>query len=134
MIKKTFSFLRFPSAFLAVLFFNLGLAGAENIPEESLIVDYTNCMTGCMEYEGKLGCEILCGCTMERFEEALNKEQYIALYDQISQDEVSPENRAFLDETANMCVAEMDRILAEFNLATPPEEISEPPEDEGGGE
>ena len=134
MTRMTISFIKTLAAFAAVVFLNIGLSSAQNIPEESLIVDYTNCMTGCMDFESKLGCEILCGCTMKRFEEALTEEQYIALYDQISQDEVNPENRAFLDETAQMCVAEMDRLLAEFALDPPPEELITPPEEEDGGE
>ncbi len=128
------------AVFCAALFFQGAIAAAQEISNDSLLVDYSNCMTGCLDYEGELGCEVLCGCTVERFKSELDQDQYIALFDQLSQNEVSPENRAFLDETANLCVAEMDRLLAEFGLDSPPDlSALPPPQDEddageGGGE
>lgn len=120
--------------FLILLFVSEVHAFAEEIPEEALMVDYTNCMTGCSEFEGPLGCEILCGCTVERFKVALNEETYNLLQDQLGKNEVSVENRAFLDETAFLCVAEMDELMAEFGLEVPPEGelLLPPPEDDGG--
>ena len=122
--------------FLILLFVSEVHAFAEEIPEEALMVDYTNCMTGCSEFEGPLGCEVLCGCTVERFKVALNEETYNLLQDQLGKDEISPENRAFLDETANLCVAEMDRIMAEFFLDVPEEEdlLLPPPLEDDDGE
>lgn len=132
--------LNFPSLsrvltfFLILLFVSEVHAYAAEIPEDNLMIDYANCMTGCVEYEGQLGCEVLCGCTMQRFQDALTEEKYLVLKEEIANNEVSLENRTFLDETANMCVAEMDRILAEFFLDVPDEgaKILPPPEDDDG--
>jgi len=133
MTQKLSRIFKVLGAFLALGLFNIQTSPAEEISEDNLVVDFANCMTGCLEYEGRFGCEILCGCTVEHFRSTLNEEQYIALYDELSRDEVSPENRAFLDGIANTCVAEMDEILAEYDLATPPELLS-PPEEEGDEE
>ncbi len=128
-LSKVFSF------FVILLFVFEAHAFAEDIPEDALMVDFTNCMTGCSDFEGAFGCEILCGCTVERFKVALNEKTYNILQDQIGKGEITPENRAFLDETANICVAEMDRIMAEFFPEIPEEggRLPPPPEEDDGG-
>lgn len=128
-------FSRVLTCFLILLFTLEVHAFAAEIPEDALVIDYANCMTGCTEYEGQLGCEVLCGCTMQRFQDALTEEKYLVLKEELANNEVSLENRIFLDETANMCVAEMDRIMAEFFLDIPDqgEKILPPPEDDDGG-
>lgn len=122
--------------FFVILLFTLDVqAFAEEIPEDALMIDYANCMTGCKDFEGQFGCEVLCGCTVERFKTALNEETYALLKDQIAKNEVSEENRDFLDETAFLCVAEMDELKAEYGLEAPPEGdlVLPPPEDDDGG-
>ncbi len=135
-MSKKFPYPTLVFKFFVVLLFALeAQAFAEDIPEEALIIDYTNCMTGCMEFEGQLACEVLCGCTVERFKTGLNEETYNLLQDELGKGEISLENRIFLDETANICVAEMDQIMAEFMLEIPPEggKLPPPPEEDDGG-
>lgn len=114
---------------LLAAFFTAPAALAEEIPEEMLLMDYANCMQGCLAYEGQTACEILCGCSMSRFRSELDLEAYDILAREMIRDEVSPENRAFLDQTGQICVAEMDRIMEQFTLEAPPEDRLLPPED-----
>ena len=111
----------------AVFYGPAALAG--EIPEEMLLMDYANCMQGCLAYEGQTACEILCGCSISRFRSELDPEAYDILTREIIRDEVSPENRAFLDQTGQICVAEMDRIMEQFALEAPPQDRLPPPED-----
>ena len=105
--------------------FSVSAAAAEEIPEDLLVMDYFRCMEGCLDVSGQTSCEILCGCSMSRFRAELDLETYTALLEQMSSDEVTPENRTFLDETANMCVAELDRLFEE-SLLDMPEEVLTP--------
>lgn len=111
----------------AVFYGPAALAG--EIPEEMLLMDYANCMQGCLAYEGQTACEILCGCSISRFRSELSPEAYDILAREIIRDEVSPENRAFLDQTGQICVAEMDRIMEQFALEAPPQDQLAPPQD-----
>jgi len=118
------------SALLAA-FFIIPAAQAEEIPEDMLLMDYANCMQGCLAVEGRTACEILCGCSVSRFRSELDMEAYDILSREMIRDEVSPENRAFLNETGEICVAEMDRLLAQFALEAPPEaQLPAPEEDD----
>jgi hypothetical protein len=124
--KIRLNFLR--TAIVGAVFYG-SAAAAEEIPEEMLLMDYANCMQGCLAYEGQTACEILCGCSMSRFRSELDLEAYDILAREMIRDEVSPENRAFLDQTGQICVAEMDRIMEQFALEAPPEDRLPPPED-----
>lgn len=101
---------------------------AEELTDELLAVDYTECMTGCLEYDGKMQCEILCGCAMEHFQSKFDAASYAALQEEMASDAMSPESRAFLDETAAQCVAELDRLMEEMGLVLPPEEEGAAPQ------
>jgi len=121
---------------LVAAFFVITAAEAEEIPEDMLLMDYANCMQGCLGVEGRTACEILCGCSVSRFRSELDFKAYDVLTREMMRNEVSPESRAFLDETGEICVAEMDRLMEQFALETPPEDLLPPPledaEDEGG--
>lgn len=125
----------FVSAFFAAGFLGPLPASAQDIPEDMLLVDYANCMKNCLESEGQMTCEVLCGCTMSRFRSELDMDSYSALLEEMNRDEISPDNRAFLDETAQMCVAELDRLMGEMGLEEPEKGTALPPpelEDEDG--
>lgn len=117
----------FRAALLGASLYAPALA-AQELTEELLAVDYTNCMTNCLDFSGRLQCEILCGCSMDRFRAELDVPAYASLSEQMAKDELTPESRAFLDETAVICVAEMDRLMEEMGLVMPPEAEEESPE------
>ena len=119
------------AAMALLAFLPVGVLKAQEVPEDELVLAFSNCMTGCSEFEGRFGCEVLCGCTVERFKVELKEEEYLALLDQMNTDTVTPENRAFLDETAFLCVAEMDNLKEQYGIEDPPEPgFLPPPEDD----
>jgi len=98
------------------------VAWAQEVSDAMLATDYTECMSNCLEFDGRFQCEILCGCAMDRFQSELDVASYEALSEQMAGDTVSPESQAFLDETGAICVAELDRLMEEIGLVMPPEE------------
>ena len=68
---------------------------------------------------GEMVCEVICGCTMKRFSNELNLEEYKALKQEIDSENLSEESARFLDQTAAVCVLELDRMMQ--NLEMPPE-------------
>lgn len=124
---------RFPLAglfrsLLVGFVFSISGAAADEIPEDLLMMDYYQCMEGCLDVSGQTSCEILCGCSMSQFRSNLDAEGYNELLGQMSRDEVTPENRTFLDDTANLCVAELDRLFEESLLDMPEEVLPSEPE------
>jgi len=117
---------------LMAAFFIGPMAVAEEIPEEMLLMDYANCMQGCLEVEGQTACEILCGCSANRFRAELDLDAYNTLMVEMVRDEVSPENRAFLDETGEICVAELDRLMEQYALEEAAETQAEESNEEEG--
>ena len=111
----------------------VSMAVAEEIPEEMLLMDYANCMQGCLEVEGQTSCEILCGCSASRFRETLDLDAYNVLMVEMVRDDVSAENRAFLDETGEICVAELDRLMEQYALEEAEAEESTEAEEESEG-
>jgi len=86
-------------------------AFAEDIPLELLAQDYANCMQGCLSVDDKPVCDILCSCAVQRFRTALDFTAYNILSAEMARDELSPENRAFLDDTGKICESELNRAL-----------------------
>ena len=127
------------STLLATVF-SVPIVMAEEIPEDMLLMDYTDCMQGCLDQAGNTACEILCGCSVNRFRAELDFEAYDLMIREMLKDEVSSENREFLDETGKICVAEMDRLMTEFALEeglveeAPADETSPAEEEEDEGE
>lgn len=80
------------------------------IPDVYLAVDHKDCMTGCVPGYGETTCKPLCDCTVNQFKEKLSFDQYKDLRVQLSRNDVLPDMRKFLDETANYCTAEIDRM------------------------
>ncbi len=80
------------------------------IPDVYLAVDHRECMTGCVPGYGENTCKPLCDCTVSQFKEKLTFDQYKDLRIQLSRNDILPEMRKFLDETANYCIAEIDRM------------------------
>ncbi len=115
------------TAIMGAVFYG-SVAAAEEISEDALIIDYANCMQGCLDVAGQTSCEILCGCSMSRFRAELDQEAYDILSQQMNNNKVDQANRAFLDQTAEMCVAEMDAIMGK-PLEMPEEEGLPVPED-----
>ena len=132
MTKNKYSLSNLFRATLLGAVFSFSAAVAEEIPEDMLVLDYSKCMQGCLNATGQTSCEVLCGCSMSRFRSNLDLAAYNDLFSQMSRDEVSPENRKCLDETATVCVAELDQLIEDTLPEIP--ELSElpPPEDEGG--
>ena len=122
--RKLFRVVLLGASFYATLF--SFAAWAQEVSDAMLATDYTECMSNCLEFDGRFQCEILCGCSMDRFQSELDVASYAALSEQMIKDELTPESRAFLDETAVMCVAELDRLMEQMGLVMPPGE--EPPE------
>ena len=121
----------FRAALLGAVF-SFSSAVAEEIPEDMLVLDYSKCMQGCLTKAGQTSCEVLCGCSVSRFRSNLDLAAYNELLSQMNRDQVTPENRKFLDETALLCVAELDLLVEESLLEVPALTELPPPEEEGG--
>lgn len=88
-----------------------GTAAAADIPKELLAQDYANCMQGCLAVDEKPVCDILCSCAVQRFGAELDFTAYNLLAAEMARDELSSENRAFLDDTGKVCEGELNRAL-----------------------
>lgn len=89
------------------------------VPDVYLAVDHRDCMTGCVPGFGEETCKPLCDCTVSQFKEKLTFDQYKDMRIQISRNELTPEVRAFLDQTAQYCTAELDKMGVEVGEADP---------------
>ena len=89
------------------------------VPDVYLAVDHRDCMTGCVPGFGEETCKPLCDCTVREFKEKLTFDQYKDMRIQISRNELTPEVRAFLDQTAQYCTAELDKMNVEVGKTDP---------------
>ena len=89
------------------------------VPDVYLAVDHRDCMTGCVPGFGEETCKPSCDCTVSQFKEKLTFDQYKDMRIQISRNELTPEVRAFLDQTAQYCTAELDKMGVEVGEADP---------------
>jgi hypothetical protein len=98
-------------------------AGAQSsqtkIPPEFLELDHQRCMNGCVPGFGEKTCKPLCDCTVNEFKNKMSYDKYLDLSVQLSKSDVSPEMRSFLDEVANFCTAEIDRLGIEIGEGAP---------------
>lgn len=108
-------FKRFGVRALGVLFFttisfSVSAQSQQTIPEDLLALDHQRCMNGCVPGFGETTCKPLCDCTIKEFKNKLTFERYLELSVQLSKNTLTPELRKFLDDTANYCTAELDRM------------------------
>ena len=85
------------------------LAQSAQIPQDLLDLDHQRCMKDCTPGFGEVTCKPLCSCTVTEFKKRLDFSKYLDLSAQLSKDELSPQNRALLDNIANFCAAELDK-------------------------
>lgn len=95
----------------AMVFFAGSAAQAQSaeIPADLLDLDRQRCLSECVPGYGEATCKPLCECTVTEFKKRLDFSRYLDLSAQLSRNELSPENRTFLDEVANYCTAELDK-------------------------
>lgn len=82
----------------------------QTIPEDLLALDHQRCMLGCVPGFGENTCKPLCDCTVKEFKNKLTFDRYLELSVQLSKNTLTPELRKFLDDTANYCTGELDRM------------------------
>ena len=97
------------SVLFSVLMGGAVLAQQSAIPQDLLDLDFQRCMRSCEPAFGATTCKPLCDCTVDEFKKRLDFANYLDLSAQISRNEVSDQNRTFLDTVANYCVAELDK-------------------------
>lgn len=103
-------------------------AQSKTVPEEYLALEHRRCMNGCVPGFGEQTCKPLCDCTVDEFKKQLTFETYLDMSVQLSRNAITPELRGFLDQIANYCTAELDRLGIEVGQGTgaPGEDESKP--------
>ena len=106
-------------AFLVSAVFHLSTVRADEIPEGMLALDYLNCTQSCMEIDSQDICQFICGCTMKEFRTQLDYDHYISMSAQLSRNEIDQTNRAFLDQTGQICYAKLEEAIASGEIVDP---------------
>ncbi|MFC4347593.1 hypothetical protein ACFO5Q_07015 [Kordiimonas lipolytica] len=101
--------LRLVSAALVFMAGGAVHAQSTEIPQELLDLDRQRCLSECVPGFGEETCKPLCECTVTEFKKRLDFSRYLELSAQLSRNELSPENRTFLDTVAQYCTAELDK-------------------------
>jgi len=83
-------------------------AQSSQIPKDLLDLDYQRCVNDCVPGFGETTCKPLCECTVGEFKKRLDFDTYLELSVQLSRSEISPKNRALLDDVAKMCTAKLE--------------------------
>lgn len=94
------------------------------IPKELLDLDFQRCENDCVPGFGEATCKPLCECTVGEFQKRLNYSKYLDLSVQLSRGELKPESRSLLDNIANFCTAQLDKMGVV--IGKPGEETNEP--------
>lgn len=97
------------AVFIAMLGSGAALAQKTEIPAELLDLDRQRCMTDCVPGFGEETCKPLCDCTVAEFKKRLDFDKYLDLSAQLSRNELTAENRSFLDSVAKYCTAQLDK-------------------------
>ena len=110
------TFARTISAALCAVLMALCLAApafAADIRNDMLKRDHERCILGCVLGNDPAVCQVLCDCSVRRFSE-LDQATYTRLRIDMNSGRITEDSRAWLDDTARICAAEVDAAFPEL--------------------
>lgn len=98
---------------IVALSFGSAALANEKARKDMLARDHQKCVLGCaMNNDGEV-CQVLCDCTVDKFAD-LAFSDYVRLQIELNSDHVTDDHRAYLDDMALSCAAEVDAKFPEL--------------------